>query len=296
MTRISRRDLLGSLLGGVVAASASRSSAAHATDPLSTSSTTGPSLPLPARRRQALVGSDFATAVTDQADQARYAAATDQILSGNVPAFLRRLTPVQLEAPDGHEGAAIATVYVTADYLSVGSRLDFLRVPLDLPGAGRVATALGMALPTARIVDAIYSAAPTVLAPVPMPPTARMRSMPYVRQHQVLVEQARASQPIRPLIAGHKKDLVLTGRLLEQPDRVAIYGWHRLSGRPIQPLSLVHGKGYADYSHGVRLLSRVVVVDGVEMDYYAALADPRIAPLFSGEGALPHAEEILVLA
>lgn len=41
------------------------------------------------------------------------------------------------------------------------------------------------------------------------------------------------------LLAGHKKDLVLTRRLVGRPDRVAIYDWHRLDGRPIHPLSML---------------------------------------------------------
>ncbi len=39
------------------------------------------------------------------------------------------------------------------------------------------------------------------------------------------------------LIAGHKKDVVITNRLLTMPKRVAIYGWHRPNGSPIQPLA-----------------------------------------------------------
>ena len=50
------------------------------------------------------------------------------------------------------------------------------------------------------------------------------------------------------LTAGPRKDLVLTSRLWLDPGKVAIYGWHRARGAPIQPLSTVHGAGYADYS------------------------------------------------
>ncbi len=299
MPRYTRRNVLKSVFGMVGAAtgaSALSSAAQAGTCAPGTTSGCGPALTLPARSRSALTGSAFASRVTGLSDQERYAAAVDQVLTGNVPAFLRPLTPVHLDAPDGHDGPSVATIFVAADYLSVGSQRDFLRVPLDLPGAARVALALHMALPSPRIVDAIYSAAPNVVEPVPMPPTARMRSMPYIRQHQVLVEQSRATQPILPLMAGHKKDVVLSNRLHDQPDRVAIYGWHRMNGRPIQPLSLVHGKGYADYSHGVRLVSRLVLVDGVPVDYFDALADPRIAPLLTWEGRLPEGEAILALA
>lgn len=284
MPRLTRRDLLGR--GAVLAAAASLSKQAFG-------GTCGPAICLSARPTRAPGGQDFARSIAGLSDHDRYVAAADQILAGNVPSFLRLLTPVELVAPPGHDGPLVAHIYVTPDYLAVGSRHDFLRVPLDLPQAGRVATALGMALPTPQMVDAIYEAAGTIVAPAPLPPTDQMCGVPYILHHQALVEQARAGHPVLPLMAGHKKDLVLTNRLRKQPDRVAIYGWHRLSGRPIQPLSLVHGKGYADYSHGVRLVWRTVLVDGVPRDLFDALADPRVAPLLTREGSLRDADALL---
>lgn len=299
MPRLTRRSLLGG--GALLAATASLPRRARAADPLismvrSHAPACGEALCLPTRPSGALGGEDLAHALADLPDGERYLALADQVLDGNVPAFLRVLSPVTLVAPPGHDGPHLATIFVTPDYLAVGNRQDFLRVPLDLPQAARIARALDMALPTPRMVDAIYAAAQTVLAPAPLPPTSRMRSMPYVLHHQALVEQARAGRSVLPLMAGHKKDVVLTNRLRSQPDRVAIYGWHRGDGDPIQPLSLVHGKGYADYSHGVRLVSRLALVDGVPVDLFDALADPRIAPLFTREGRLPGAQDLLQVA
>jgi len=291
MSRLSRRELLGG--AAALATFASRGRKARASMVRLPPGPAG--LPLPDRPHGAASGTAFAALVEDLDDHERYGAAVDEILSGNVPAFLRPLTPVMLDAPDDFDGASTATVYVTADYLSVGHRTDFLRVPLDLPSAGRIATRLGMALPTPQLVDMIYSSASTVLAPEPLPPCAQMRSVPYILRHQLMVEAARAGHPIMPLMAGHKKDVVLTNRLREMPDRVAIYGWHRMDGRPIQPLSLVHGKGYADYSHGIRLVSRHMLVDGVPIDLFDALADPRIAPILTREGTLPAAGELLAV-
>jgi len=67
---------------------------------------------------------------------------------------------------------------------------------------------------------------------------------------------------------------------------VAIYGWHRLDGLPIQPLTTVHVNTYVDYSHGARLVSRRVLVDGRDRDLGELLQDPNLAPLLSDEGAL----------
>ncbi|HCL31999.1 MAG TPA: hypothetical protein DIC52_26690 [Candidatus Latescibacteria bacterium] len=90
-----------------------------------------------------------------------------------------------------------------------------------------------------------------------------MTSNGYFLHHQRLVQaqldsvdggggQAQVAGGV--LLAGHKKDLVLMRKLATRPNRVAIYGWHQLSGEPIQPVSTVHVAEYADYSHGVRLI------------------------------------------
>ena len=39
--------------------------------------------------------------------------------------------------------------------------------------------------------------------------------------------------PLGRVVSGHKKDVVITNRLLRNPARAAIYGWHRLDGDPI---------------------------------------------------------------
>ena len=48
------------------------------------------------------------------------------------------------------------------------------------------------------------------------------------------------------------------------PGHVAIYGWHRTNGEPIQPLYLGHSAGYADYSHGIRLIQQQMILNGTE--------------------------------
>ncbi|HBZ55180.1 MAG TPA: hypothetical protein DEO88_07230, partial [Syntrophobacteraceae bacterium] len=58
---------------------------------------------------------------------------------------------------------------------------------------------------------------------------------------------------------------------------IAIYGWHRGMGNPIQPLSTAHGVNYADYSHGVRLVSDIVLIDGKYESIYRILQDPLLA-------------------
>ena len=131
-----------------------------------------------------------------------------------------------------------------------------MRVPLGLPAALRLADGFDMMLPTTRMVDAIYAQADCRVAPEPMPPTSAMSSTDYFLRHKRHGARRNSSRSgARPglLVAGHKKDVVIANRLSNAPGRVAIYGWHRSNGDPIQPLSTVHGEDYADYSHGIRL-------------------------------------------
>jgi hypothetical protein len=102
------------------------------------------------------------------------------------------------------------------------------------------------------MVDQIYAAARVKLEPIPM--YAYRDSTPTFWQHHLIIEGHRKGR--KGLIAGIKKDIVQTEKLKAYPnkDRVAIYGWHRLNGKPIQPLYLGHVWWYVDYSQGLRLV------------------------------------------
>ena len=187
-----------------------------------------------------------------------------------------------------------ATVWVMPDYLAIGSDRDFLRLPLTYPSATEVVNRLGFVLPTCRIVDAVFRQARHHLPPEPLPPGPKMRSIEYYLKHRQLIERDRQGIPLGELIAGHKKDIVLTRRLALRPNRIAIYGWHRPSGDAIQPLSTVHGARYADYSHGVRPVWVTVLVAGEERSIYDVLAGSAAgAALLSDEGGIPNAWRLM---
>ncbi|MEM7731368.1 MAG: hypothetical protein AAF280_01125 [Pseudomonadota bacterium] len=211
-----------------------------------------------------------------------------ELLRGNMPSFQRNLVPVTLRGTTSDGRQANITLCVTPDYLALGSDRDFVRVPLGLSGASRVAKSFNMVLPTPRMVDAIYRQAAVQLAPSPMTPGPQMTSTAYFMRHNNTVEAQRRSAggTHGNLISGHKKDVVLTTRLASNRGRVAIYGWHRRNGTPIQPLSTVHGAGYADYSHGIRLVSRTAYLDGQEVDLHQIMANPRYAGIISHEGPM----------
>jgi hypothetical protein len=243
-------------------------------------------LRLPARPAGAMGGSEFVRRTRGLSSEDRDRAVVAELERGNVPSFLGHLTPVKLAGSPSRGPAA--TIYVTPDYLAIGSDDDFLYVPLTYYSATIVADYFGCVLPTPRMVDAIYEQAAHRLTPAPLPAGPLMRSNLYLQKHQQRIDEQRAGLPLGDLISGHKKDLVLSNRLRQLPGRVAIYGWHLRPGHPIQPLSTVHGAQYVDYSHGVRLVSQTVVVDSEPRSIYDALQDSQIAPLLSREGVTPN--------
>ena len=241
-----------------------------------------PLLRLPARPEGAIGGSEFVRRTSGLSSAERDRAVVAELERGNIPSFLGHLAPVKLTTSDGQPVAA--TIWVTPDYLAIGSDDDFLYVPLTYYSATIVADRFGAVLPTARMVDAIYEQSAHHLTPAPLPAGPLMRSNLYLSKHQQRIDEQRSGLPLGELISGHKKDLVLSNQLLHFPGRVAIYGWHTAAGHPIQPLSTVHGALYVDYSHGVRLVSTTVLVDGRPRSIYDALQDSQVAPVLSREG------------
>jgi hypothetical protein len=148
-----------------------------------------------------------------------------------------------------------------------------------------------MALPTPLIVDRLWEAAAVRLDPQPIDPSPEMTTVPVFVEHNAMVAdqlRVRGAKPGR-LVAGHKKDIVVSLGLADAKGKVAIYGWHRRDGNPIQPLYLGHSDRWVDYSHGIRLVSRVVRVDGEVKDWYHALRDEELVVALSGEGVLLEA-------
>ncbi|MCV2371304.1 hypothetical protein [Roseateles oligotrophus] len=259
---------------------------------------------IPPRAGQAPTAGEFIAAMADVSDEQREAAIHSELLAGNLPGFLRQARPLHINLMSAGGEQLRLTLCVLADYLSLGSDNDFLRVPMGLNTALAVATSFGFTLPTRAIVDLIYQRSTLRLNPQPMPAGALMRSTAYFVRHNAMV-QAQLLSKLRTqrepsadgdaawLMAGHKKDLVLTPRLWSQTGRVAIYGWHRSIGAPIQPLSTVHGASYADYSHGVRLISKVAYVNGQPRSLFELLANPSLGAWLNDEATrFPNAASL----
>lgn len=207
-----------------------------------------------------------------------------QICGTGSPRILWNWHPVTIRAKGADNLEHTAVFEVTPDYIGVGTETDWARVPMTPMAAQRIADHFRADLPTTRLADAIWEAAELKLDPRPL--TFQRESPLSFLLHDQIIDQQRGSDRPKSLVAGIKKDLVLTNRLREQPNKVAIYGWHYPNGAPIQPLTIVHRDTYVDYSHGVRLVRRRVLVDGKEHDYRDLLTDPVLHPLVSGEGPI----------
>jgi hypothetical protein len=246
-------------------------------------------LPLPERSADGAAGSAFAAQITPLSQFDRETQIAAQILSGNVPGFMRRLVPVRIQGiVDGK--TTFAVFFATPDYLAIGRDDDYFLTPMRPETAQRIADALECSLPTRKMVTDLHGAAGLKLTPAPIPPSSAMTNVPVFIQHNKLVGEQRAARlkdyPLGTLVAGDKKDVVLSARLAAVPGKVAIYGWHHPDGRAIQPLYTGHSSAWVDYSHGVRLVSKVVLIDDVERKLADVLADPKWSALFSDEGPI----------
>ncbi len=253
-------------------------------------------LPLPPRPPGALEGVAVAAALDTLAQPEREEWLFREILSGNVPQFLRTFVSITTRAKiDGNEHVLVW--HVLPDYLAVGSDDDYVLMPMTPILAQVLTDTLGCTLPTRQMVDAIYAHASLKLPPKPIPPSPAMTTMRVFWQHTDSIRIQRktvlAQYPLGVLVAGHKKDVIISNAIGSDlrpnvPKPVVIYGWHKPDGVPIQPLYNGHGESYADYSHGIRLVKKMMVLDGESVSAESILADNKLCILLSDEGVLSN--------
>ena len=245
----------------------------------------------PPRATNAPGGNAFIKQISVLEFAQREATVVEAVSAGNVPAFQRTLCPVNVtNVFDGKTN--VATFFAAPDYLAVGSDEDYFLTPVSPTTAQMIADRLGCVLPTRKMVDAIYAAAPVKLEPEPIPPSPAMTTVSIFSLHNDIVHSQRAAfldaHPLGTLVAGHKKDVVISTRLAAVTNRVAIYGWHQTNGVPIQPLFLGHTAAWVDYSQCVRLISQSMLVNGEMKTVAGVLADPEICALISDEGVITN--------
>lgn len=233
-------------------------------------------------RSSSLTGNEFYHQAFAMKWQERDSFVLKEVLAGNVPSFLKKFVPVHVSMVDSATGKMNkATYYVAPDYLSVGTDANWARINITPYAAQKIADSFNCFLPTKKMVDDIYKAAKVKLEPVPL--YAFRDSTPIMWHHHLIIEGQRKGQ--KGLIAGIQKDVVISGKISRDPksERVAIYGWHKLDGKPIQPLYTGHIYWWVDYSQGIRLIYRMIKVNGKWMDYVDVLKDPVLQKLLCDE-------------
>ena len=239
----------------------------------------------PPRGREAMTGSRFRRLTEKLNASERDSIIFREIVAGNISDWLRK--PVYLtDTVADAAGKAHEIIWrVLPDFIAIGDDSDFMRVPMLPLSAQKIADHFGAVLPTRRMSDLIHRHSTFKAVPHPMTPDATMTTVPVFARHDSIVEACRmaAGAHSGQLTAGHKKDIVITNRIATEPGRLFIYGWHYPDGKAIQPLSAAHSVGYVDYSHGVRLVSDDIIIDGRLYSLKQILRDPVLYKLVSDE-------------
>ncbi len=239
-------------------------------------------LQIPVRSITAPTGSQLYPTLVTLSRVAREDTIFAHIAKGNIPNFLRTLVPVSTSKVINGTNYTLE-YFVTPDYLALGNDSDYFLMPMTPVLAQKIANYLNCTLPTATMVDQIYSVSKIKLPPQPIPPDADMDKVPRFFQHNDSVKALRnpllGAFPLGSLVGGTKKDVVIDKKIYSWiksniPKPVVIYGWHQLNGVPIQPTYNGHGETYADYSHGIRLVQRMAKINGAEISLIDILQDP----------------------
>ena len=246
-------------------------------------------LALPPRKSDALTGSAIFQHLKTMSLKDREEWLFREFRLGNIPGRLRTLVPVTFRSDRGDGKESELVVFVTSDYLSFGSDDDNFHMPMTPMLAQRLADEMECLLPTPMLVDRIWTASNLKLKPRPIPPSPAMTTVPVFWDHEIFLRELWEGS-ISPevvsdgaplLVAGHKKDVVIINNPEKMEKKVFIYGWHETDGKPIQPVYGGHVIWYADYSHGIRLVSRHCRIDGVSADLGEVLRDESLFRLVS---------------
>ncbi|OCX53640.1 hypothetical protein BEL04_04925 [Mucilaginibacter sp. PPCGB 2223] len=245
------------------------------------------------RKPAALNGSQFAASISDTGINLakREKIIFKAIKKGNVPEFYRKLVLVTDSAMIDNKPAKIS-YYTIPDYIAIGTDTDYFYCPMTPALAQRVANKLKCSLPTRKMVNAIYATASIKLSPMPLLPGPAMTTVPVFVHHNEIVRRQLDSLGNQlmhgALVAGDKKDVIISNRIYNDTSafHVVIYGWHKKSGKAIQPLYARHLSSWADYSHGIRLIQRTVWVNGKKTSIKKVLRSEHLNVLLSDEGPI----------
>jgi hypothetical protein len=216
----------------------------------------------------------------------------NEILSGNVPSFSRKLkaiTFIKTIANNSYE----MIFFTVCDYMAIGSDQDYFYIPMTPSTVQYLADSLNCTLPTKEMVDVIYNIAEFKLSPQPIPPSNTMTTVPVFWQHTDSIKQQFSqlgfNRSADNIVGGTKKDIIISNKIYNPNvsyERVVIYGWHKSVNNPIQPVYNGHIAMYADYSHGVRLISNIAFLNGDSVQVNDIITNASLWSLLSDEGVI----------
>lgn len=214
----------------------------------------------------------------------------EKLLEGHVPYHMRSLHDLTITFLDKNKLSHTLTIFYLPDYLCLGNDSNYFRVPLFPVTAQKVCDAWNCIMPTTMLVTLLWNGVTQKLPPQPWGPPydASMMSTNRIIAHNDKINATIKKMNFdatKPLV-GHKKDVVITNKLLKSPKQVAIYGWHQANKKPIQPLYLGHESQYSDYSHGIRLILKECLLDGQVDDLTRIAQDSILHTSISTEGPL----------
>ncbi len=197
--------------------------------------------------------------------------------NGWMPAYNFRFKKVSYQYRNAANKNIKVSFWVSPDYLSIGTNENFVRIPLTPQSAQLLADEFHCLLPTSKMVDEIYKTAKLKLPPIPL--VENRDSLPTFTKHHFLIQKQLQNKIPNGIVAGIKKDIIQSTAVLNnpKPNRVAIYGWHKLDGNPIQRLYTGHVDWYVDYSHGIRLVYKKMLVNNKVYFVKDVLNNPDLA-------------------
>lgn len=241
---------------------------------------------IPHRDPGAITGSVFIQENMNLGGAVRESNILHEFLSGNVPDFLRKFTPITVT-----NNSDSISYLVMPDYLSIGTDQDYVRMPMNPHTAQSIADKYDCTLPTRKMVNDIWKASVNKLVPKPWGPpydSSMMSTNRIIVQNQKIQAQL-AGKDYKALTAGHKKDVILSQTLAPNnpKKRVCIYGWIEANGQPIQQLNdFSHEDIYQDYSHGIRMIANDVMINDNPARISDIFSDAKLAALISDQGPL----------
>lgn len=245
-------------------------------------------LNIPANTGKAEPGSEFMHRISGLSLEEREEEIYKALAGGNIPRFLRSTVTLSGSFYDS-EGVSHSVIYeAMPDYFSVGTDDDYCRIPMNPYTAQKLADKFGGSLLTSVMSDHIYEMAEIKIKPFNYLPVGNANeTVQKFKEHNDQIDRqiSEAGGRKGQLVAGIKKDVILSRDIALKPGKVVIYGWHNPGGKPIQPVYSGHIWWYVDYSHGIRLVNNQVIIDGKPALLSEILQDKMLYRIFSNENS-----------